>query len=181
MTPGPTTEGPAALVAKARGCLAHFGRYGTVRDLDAAIRLLGSATQAERRTGERAALYGELAEALLRRWLVRPLPEDLPEALEAAQNAISGGARAYLTLAQVLEAMAEEVSAGRLSTKLMPEWVWVQAARPVTTPTWWPPCCCRPPTAASRNSPVTRRRGTHRPLSCRRPRPPGSGCCDGWP
>ncbi len=124
---GVTTDGPAGLVAKARACLAHFAEYGTVRDLDAAIRLLGSATQAERRGTERAGLYGELADALLRRWLVRPLPEELPEALEAAQNAISGGPRAHLTLARILEVMAGEVSAGRLDTKLMPEWVWVQA------------------------------------------------------
>jgi tetratricopeptide (TPR) repeat protein len=123
-------EGPAGLVAQARVCLAHFGEYGTVRDLDAAIQLLGSATQAERRTGERAALYGELAEALLRRWLVRTLPEDLREALDAAQNAITGKPQAHLTLAQVLEAMADEVEAGRLSPRLVPEWVWVQAAEP---------------------------------------------------
>ncbi|GGZ31031.1 hypothetical protein GCM10010387_25980 [Streptomyces inusitatus] len=122
------SEGPAGLVARARACLAHFGEHGTVRDLDAAIRLLGSATQAERRTTERAGLYDELADALLRRWLVRPLPEDLPEALDAAQNAISGGPpRAHLTLARVLEALAEDVAGGRLSPKLVPEWAWMQA------------------------------------------------------
>ncbi|MET7620820.1 SAV_2336 N-terminal domain-related protein [Streptomyces sp. NPDC005408] len=121
-------DGPAGLVARARACLAHFGEYGTVRDLDEAIRLLGSATQAERRTAERAVLYGELASALLRRWLVRPLPEDLREALDAAQNALTGKPQAHLTLAQVLEAMADEVESGRLSTLLMPEWVRVQAA-----------------------------------------------------
>ncbi|MER5464519.1 SAV_2336 N-terminal domain-related protein [Streptomyces sp. NPDC002668] len=124
----PPGEGPSGLVAQARACLAHFGEYGTVRDLDAAIQLLGSATQAERRTTERAALYGELAEALLRRWLVRPLPEDLREALDAAQNAITGKPQAHLTLAQVLEAMADEVEAGRLSPQLIPEWVRVQTA-----------------------------------------------------
>ncbi|MET7711990.1 SAV_2336 N-terminal domain-related protein [Streptomyces sp. NPDC005407] len=121
-------QGPAGLLAQARACLAHFGEYGTVRDLDAAIRLLGSATQAERRTAERAVLYGELAEALLRRWLVRPLPEDLREALDAAQNALTGKPQAHLTLAHVLEAMADEVEEGRLSPGLMPEWVRVQAA-----------------------------------------------------
>ncbi|WP_328668322.1 SAV_2336 family protein [Streptomyces sp. NBC_00322] len=121
-------DGPAGLRAQARACLAHFGEYGTVRDLDEAIRLLGSATQAERRTAERAVLYGELADALLRRWLVRPLPEDLREALDAAQNALTGKPQAYLTLAQVLEAMADEVESGRLSTLLMPEWVRLQAA-----------------------------------------------------
>lgn len=105
-------DGPAGLRAQARACLAHFGEYGTVRDLDEAIRLLGSATQAERRTAERAVLYGELADALLRRWLVRPLPEDLREALDAAQNALTGKPQAYLTLAQVLEAMADEVESG---------------------------------------------------------------------
>ncbi|WP_405998547.1 SAV_2336 N-terminal domain-related protein [Streptomyces sp. NBC_00829] len=133
--PGPTVppgglpkEGAAGLASRARACLAHFGEYGTVRDLDEAIRLLGSAAQAERRTAERAVLYGELADALLRRWLVRPLPEDLREALDAAQNAISGGPRAQLTLAQVLEAMADEVESGRLSPALMPEWVRLQAS-----------------------------------------------------
>ncbi|MFI2208488.1 SAV_2336 N-terminal domain-related protein [Streptomyces sp. NPDC020141] len=127
--PGPLLrEGPAGLAARARACLDHYGEHGTVRDLDAAIGLLGTATQAERRTTERAALYDELADALLRRWLVRPLPEDLPEALDAAQNAISGGPpRAHLTLARVLEAMAEDVAAGRLSPKLVPEWAWMQA------------------------------------------------------
>ncbi|MFF4227855.1 SAV_2336 N-terminal domain-related protein [Streptomyces sp. NPDC001820] len=125
---GPPREGPAGLLAQARACLAHFGEYGTVRDLDAAIRLLGSAIQAERRSSERAVLYGELAEALLRRWLVRPLPEDLREALDAAQNALTGEPQANLTLARVLEAMADEVEEGRLSPELMPEWVRVQAA-----------------------------------------------------
>ncbi|MFF3453603.1 SAV_2336 N-terminal domain-related protein [Streptomyces sp. NPDC002730] len=126
--------GPAALVAQARACMAHFGEYGTVRDLDSAIQLLGSATQAERRATERAVLYGELAEALLRRWLVRPLPEDLREALDAAQNAITGQPQAHLTLAQVLEAMADEVEAGRLSPRLMPEWVRVQTAAEAHAP-----------------------------------------------
>ncbi|MQT04656.1 SAV_2336 N-terminal domain-related protein [Streptomyces jumonjinensis] len=123
----PPKEGTAGLVARARVCLTHFGEHGTVSDLDAAIGLLGSAAQAERRTTERAGLYEELADALLRRWLVRPLPEDLPEALDAAQNAISGGPpRAQLTLARILEAMAEEVAAGRLGAGLAPEWARVQ-------------------------------------------------------
>ncbi|MCM2388016.1 metallophosphoesterase, partial [Streptomyces sp. CWNU-1] len=125
---GLSKEGPAGLVAKARACLTHFGEHGTVRDLDTAIRLFGSATQEERRTTERATLYEELAQAQLRRWLVRPLPEDLAEALDAAQNAIADGPpRAHLTLARVLETMAGEVTAGRLDVKLVPEWVWVQA------------------------------------------------------
>ncbi|MEU5398382.1 SAV_2336 N-terminal domain-related protein [Streptomyces sp. NPDC005963] len=134
-TPPPSTvpdslthSGPAALVAKARAAYTHFGEHGTVRDLDTAIRLLGSATQEERRTTERAALFEELGEALLRRWLVRPLPEDLTAALDAAQNAISDGPpRAHLTLARVLHTMAEEVATGRLDTKLVPDWVWVQS------------------------------------------------------
>ncbi|MER6911643.1 SAV_2336 N-terminal domain-related protein [Streptomyces sp. NPDC000594] len=124
----PAREGPAGLLARARVCLAHYTEHGTVRDLDAAIALLGTAAQTERRATERAGLYEELAGALLRRWLVRPLPEDLPEALDAAQNAIAGGPpRGHLTLARVLEAMADEVTSERLPTKLVPEWAWVQA------------------------------------------------------
>ncbi|MFE7134131.1 SAV_2336 N-terminal domain-related protein [Streptomyces sp. NPDC057638] len=125
----PPKDGPGGLAAQARACLDHFGEHGTVRDLDTAVRLLSAATQTERRTTARAGLYEELAEALLRRWLVRPLPEDLPEALEAAQNAISGGPpKAQLTLARVLELMADEVAAGRLHPKLVPEWAGLQAA-----------------------------------------------------
>ncbi|MEU5973250.1 SAV_2336 N-terminal domain-related protein [Streptomyces sp. NPDC047315] len=124
---GTPEDGPAGLAAQARACLDHFGEHGTVRDLDTAIRLLGSATRAERRTAARAALYGELADSLLRRWFLRPVPEDLPEALDAAQNAIAGTSEAHLTLARLLEIMAEEVAAGRLSTKLLPDWVAVRA------------------------------------------------------
>ncbi|MEU9606215.1 SAV_2336 N-terminal domain-related protein [Streptomyces sp. NPDC048057] len=124
---GTPEDGPAGLAAQARTCLDHFGEHGTVRDLDTAIRLLGSATRAERRAAARAALYGELADALLRRWFLRPVPEDLPEALDAAQNAIAGASEAHLTLGRLLEIMAEEVAAGRLSTKLLPDWVAVRA------------------------------------------------------
>ncbi|MEU3603225.1 SAV_2336 N-terminal domain-related protein [Streptomyces sp. NPDC006798] len=123
-----TTEGPDGLAARARACLDHFGEYGTVRELDTAIRLLGSATHAERRPARRAALSGELAEALLRRWYLRPVPEDLPEALDAAQNALTDALDGHLTLARVLEIMADEVVAGRLSAKLLPEWVAVRSA-----------------------------------------------------
>ncbi|MFI1829023.1 SAV_2336 N-terminal domain-related protein [Streptomyces sp. NPDC020412] len=124
---GTPEEGPTGLAAQARACLDHFGAHGTVRDLDTAIRLLGSATRVERRAAARAALYGELADALLRRWFLRPVPEDLPEALDAAQNAIAGSSEAHLTLARLLEIMAEEVASGRLSTKLLPDWVAVRA------------------------------------------------------
>ncbi|GLF94610.1 SAV_2336 N-terminal domain-related protein [Streptomyces yaizuensis] len=121
-------EGTASLRARARACLAHYAEHGTVRDLDAAIALLHAAAQTERDPTARAGLYEELAAALLRRWLVRPLPEDLPEALDAAQNAIAGGPpRAHLTLARVLESMADEVVSERLPTKLVPEWAWLQA------------------------------------------------------
>ncbi|MEU5162462.1 SAV_2336 N-terminal domain-related protein [Streptomyces sp. NPDC020875] len=122
------TEGPDGLAARARACLDHFREHGTVRELDTAIRLLGSATHAERRPARRAALSGELAEALLRRWYLRPVPEDLPEALEAAQNALTEALDGHLTLARVLEIMADEVVAGRLGAKLLPEWVAVRSA-----------------------------------------------------
>ncbi|MEW1545240.1 SAV_2336 N-terminal domain-related protein [Streptomyces tsukubensis] len=121
-------EGSGGLAARARACLDHFGEHGTVPDLDTGIRLLGSAARAERHPARRAALYGELAEALLRRWYLRPVPEDLPEALDAAQNAVTGPPTAQLTLAGVLEITAGEVSAGRLSAKLLPEWVAVRCA-----------------------------------------------------
>lgn len=67
----------------------------------------------ERRITERAYLYGELAQALLLRWELRRLGEDLGEALSAVENALPHERRAHLTLARILEAMADEAESGR--------------------------------------------------------------------
>ncbi|MEV6552555.1 SAV_2336 N-terminal domain-related protein [Streptomyces sp. NPDC051597] len=111
--PGGGGAGPRELSDRARDCLDRFRSYGTVRDLDMGVQLLGAAVRAEKRVAERAFLYGELAQALLLRWELRRLGEDLGEALSAVENALPHERRAHLTLARVLEAMADEAESGR--------------------------------------------------------------------
>ncbi|GGP53424.1 SAV_2336 N-terminal domain-related protein [Streptomyces melanogenes] len=110
---GADGPGPRELSERARDCLDRFGAYGTVRDLDMGVQLLGAAVRGERRAAERAYLYGELAKALLLRWELRRLGEDLGEALAAVENALPHERRAHLTLARILEAMADEAESGR--------------------------------------------------------------------
>ncbi|MFI1099152.1 SAV_2336 N-terminal domain-related protein [Streptomyces melanogenes] len=105
--------GSRELSERARDCLDRFRSYGTVRDLDMGVQLLAAAVRGERRIAERAYLYGELAQALLLRWELRRLGEDLGEALNAVENALPHERRAHLTLARILEAMADEAESGR--------------------------------------------------------------------
>ncbi|WP_371654669.1 MULTISPECIES: SAV_2336 N-terminal domain-related protein [unclassified Streptomyces] len=110
---GADGAGPRELSDRARDCLDRFRSYGTVRDLDMGVQLLSAAVRGERRVAERAYLYGELAQALLLRWELRRLGEDLGEALSAVENALPHERRAHLTLARILEAMADEAESGR--------------------------------------------------------------------
>ncbi|OAR21999.1 hypothetical protein A8W25_28030, partial [Streptomyces sp. ERV7] len=105
--------GPRELSERAHDCLDRFRSYGTVRDLDMGVQLLGAAVRGEERIAERAYLYGELAQALLLRWELRRLGEDLGEALSAVEKALPHERRAHLTLARILEAMADEAESGR--------------------------------------------------------------------
>ncbi|PKV87809.1 SAV_2336 N-terminal domain-related protein [Streptomyces sp. TLI_146] len=110
---GADGAGSRELSERARDCLDRFRSYGTVRDLDMGVQLLAAAVRGERRIAERAYLYGELAQALLLRWELRRLGEDLGEALNAVENALPHERRAHLTLARILEAMADEAESGR--------------------------------------------------------------------
>ncbi|MFG2147803.1 SAV_2336 N-terminal domain-related protein [Streptomyces sp. NPDC048696] len=116
--PDPVVEpragaGPGELSLRAQECLARFRAYGTVRDLDMGVQLLTAAVRGERRVFERAYLSGELARALLLRWELRRLGEDLGAALSAVENALPHERPAHLTLARILEAMADEAESGR--------------------------------------------------------------------
>ncbi|MGP9018621.1 SAV_2336 N-terminal domain-related protein [Streptomyces sp. BR1] len=105
--------GPAELSLRAQDCLARFRAYGTVRDLDMGVQLLTAAVRGERRVAERAYFSSELARALLLRWELRRLGEDLGAALSAVENALPHERPAHLTLARILEAMADEAESGR--------------------------------------------------------------------
>ncbi|MFD9795472.1 SAV_2336 N-terminal domain-related protein [Streptomyces sp. NPDC059070] len=107
---------PRELAERARDCLDRFRSYGTVRDLDMGVQLLSAAVSGEQRVPQRAQLYGELAAALLLRWELRRLTEDLGAALSAVENALPHARHAHLTLAGVLEAMADEAESGRAGT-----------------------------------------------------------------
>ncbi|MEV5141019.1 SAV_2336 N-terminal domain-related protein [Streptomyces syringium] len=114
---------PAAdLAAQAHDHLDRFRRLGILHHLDAAVRALGAAVRTERVPAARAGYCAELADALATRWSFRPLVEDLREALYAAEGAVPLVPSARLTLARVLERMADEAVAGRIDRRLLPAW-----------------------------------------------------------
>ncbi|MFF8866213.1 SAV_2336 N-terminal domain-related protein [Streptomyces sp. NPDC015139] len=115
---------PASVLAdRARDHLDDFRRLGAMRHLDAALRELRDAVRAEPEPTTRAGYHAELAEILLTRWSIQPIAEHLREALYAAQEAVPLVPSAYQALARVLELMADEAVAGRLSRELLPPWV----------------------------------------------------------
>ncbi|MFF7977191.1 SAV_2336 N-terminal domain-related protein [Streptomyces sp. NPDC007905] len=115
---------PASVLAdRARDHIDDFRRLGAMRHLDAALRELRDAVRAESDPTVRADYHAELAEILLTRWSIQPIAEHLREALYAAQEAVPLVPSASVALARVLELMADEAVAGRLSRQLLPPWV----------------------------------------------------------
>ncbi|MCX4723804.1 SAV_2336 N-terminal domain-related protein [Streptomyces sp. NBC_01306] len=108
--PGPGT--PGELTAQADEFIQRYERFGGVRDLDSAIGLLRLAAAGERRRESVPARRAELSRALLLRWRLRALDEDLAEAWESAKS--SDGFAA----AEVLHAMAVAADEGQLGQEL---------------------------------------------------------------
>ncbi|WP_435372479.1 SAV_2336 N-terminal domain-related protein [Streptomyces ficellus] len=132
LTPPPATTGaadPADLAARARESLARFRAQGTARDLDAGVQLLTDAARVAPARAEQAALYAELAHALLERWGARALGEDLRDALAAAERAVPDQPGAYGTLAQVLRHMERQVQAAGAGSDAVPDRFREEAAR----------------------------------------------------
>ncbi|MFP1626649.1 SAV_2336 N-terminal domain-related protein [Streptomyces sp. 5K101] len=117
---GTPQAGPGDLADRARERLARFREQGTARDLDRGVELLAGAVRTERRSTARALLNAELADALLERWDVRRLGEDLKDALAAAEAAASALRSAHRTVADVLLMTADEVSAAGPDTDTVP-------------------------------------------------------------
>ncbi|GHE04780.1 SAV_2336 N-terminal domain-related protein [Streptomyces alanosinicus] len=87
-------QGGAELLEQGRQALARFNGEGLTRELDAAVACLRQSVVAARSESERAAAREELASALLTRWRVRRVGEDLREAWEAIdQRAVTAHGR----------------------------------------------------------------------------------------
>ncbi|WP_328331358.1 MULTISPECIES: SAV_2336 N-terminal domain-related protein [unclassified Streptomyces] len=110
--PPPDPGTPGELAARAGEFARRYERYGGVRDLDSAIGLLRLAAAGERRGDSLPARRAELSRALLLRWRLRALDEDLAEAWESAKS--SDGFAA----AEVLYAMAVAADEGQLGQEL---------------------------------------------------------------
>ncbi|MFF8844629.1 SAV_2336 N-terminal domain-related protein [Streptomyces sp. NPDC015127] len=113
--------GPGDLADRARARLARFRDQGTARDLDWGVELLTGAVRSERRAAPRALLNAELAGALLERWQVRRLGEDLKDALAAAEAAAEEVPSAHRTVADVLLTAADEVRAAGADSDAVPD------------------------------------------------------------
>ncbi|NDZ82879.1 hypothetical protein G3I19_31000, partial [Streptomyces sp. SID10853] len=104
--PAPGT--PDELGARAADFIRRYERYGGARDLDSAVGLLRLAVEGERRREMLPGRRAELSRALLLRWRLRALDEDLAAAWEAVG---SGGGFAA---AEVLYTMAVAAGNGDL-------------------------------------------------------------------
>jgi tetratricopeptide (TPR) repeat protein len=78
------------LVGKGRAAFERYEREGLTRELDAAVGYFEEALSYARTTRGRDRAAEELADALLARWRVRRVGEDLRDALTAAQRAATG-------------------------------------------------------------------------------------------
>ncbi|WP_405588916.1 SAV_2336 N-terminal domain-related protein [Streptomyces sp. NBC_01092] len=103
-----------------RQAFARFNGEGLTRELDAAVELLRQAVTVARTGGGQAAAGAELAHALLTRWRVRRVGEDLLQAWEAVDGR-APTARGRLVLGLVSWTQAQEVRAGGVGFDGIPE------------------------------------------------------------
>ncbi|MFF9278701.1 SAV_2336 N-terminal domain-related protein [Streptomyces griseosporeus] len=100
-------ESAGELLERGRRAFARFDGDGLTRELDAAVGYLRQAVALARTDDDRAAACEELAGALLARWRVRRVGEDLREAWEAVEG--GAGGRARLLRGVLCWAQAEQV------------------------------------------------------------------------
>ncbi|MGW1049656.1 SAV_2336 N-terminal domain-related protein [Streptomyces sp. NPDC002521] len=98
---------PGELLELGRRALARFHEEGLTRELDAAVGYFGMAATDDRPDTERDSALEDLADALLTRWRVRRVGDDLREAWEAVEQASSDSGR--LVRGLVCWAQAQEV------------------------------------------------------------------------
>ncbi|KUL30366.1 tetratricopeptide repeat protein [Streptomyces regalis] len=104
-------QSASELLRLGRQALARFNGEGLTRELDAAVGCLRQSVVVARSDSERALAGEELAAALLSRWRVRRVGEDLREAWEAIDGqAVT--ARGQLVRGLVCWAQAQEVRVG---------------------------------------------------------------------
>ncbi|WP_210585812.1 SAV_2336 N-terminal domain-related protein [Streptomyces sp. GESEQ-35] len=108
-TPPELTAGD--LLGNGREAIERYGREGLTRELDAAVGYLRLAAGIAGSGEERAAAGEELANALLARWRVRGVGEDLRDAWEAIAESESGSARGRLLRGLICGEIAGQVSA----------------------------------------------------------------------
>ncbi|MCC5478987.1 SAV_2336 N-terminal domain-related protein [Streptomyces barringtoniae] len=80
---------PVDLLELGRRALARFHEEGLTRELDAAVGYFGVAATEARSDTERVSAHEDLADALLTRWRVRRVGDDLREAWEAVEDTSS--------------------------------------------------------------------------------------------
>ncbi|MBD0843551.1 SAV_2336 N-terminal domain-related protein [Streptomyces sp. TRM68416] len=117
----------AELLELGRRALARFHGEGLARELDAAVGYFQQALASARSDWEGNTASEELADALLTRWRVRRVGDDLGEAWEVVQGVFS--ARGRLVLGGVSWAQAQEVRAAGIDFDGIPESLRVWARR----------------------------------------------------
>ncbi|GEC07488.1 hypothetical protein SSP24_51430 [Streptomyces spinoverrucosus] len=108
------------LLGKGREAIGRFEGEGLTRELDAAVRYLQQALEMSAPDRERLSAAEELANALLVRWRVRRVGDDLRDAWEAIRDPDRHGAPGSLTRGLVCWALAGEVSGRGLDFEGVP-------------------------------------------------------------
>ncbi|MFI9614595.1 SAV_2336 N-terminal domain-related protein [Streptomyces sp. NPDC052023] len=110
----------AELLGRGRKAIGRFEGEGLTRELDAAIRYLHQAVEASAQAPERLSAAEELANALLVRWRVRRVGDDLRDAWEAIRAPDRLGAPGSLTRGLVCWALAGELGGRGLDFEGVP-------------------------------------------------------------
>ncbi|WP_165396592.1 SAV_2336 N-terminal domain-related protein, partial [Streptomyces sp. F001] len=113
--------GAQELVDKGREAIGRFEEEGLTRELDAAVRYLQQAVEVSRTGAERESASVELADALLTRWRVKGVGEDLRDAWEAVGEPEEVGARGRLVRGLVCWVLAGELSSRGLDFEGIPD------------------------------------------------------------
>ncbi|MFJ4469138.1 SAV_2336 N-terminal domain-related protein [Streptomyces sp. NPDC089424] len=128
--PGRPELSAGELLGKGKEAMARFEGEGLTRALDAAVRYLQQALEVSAPDPERLSAAEELANALLVRWRVRRVGDDLRDAWEVIRDPDRFGASGSLTRGLVCWALARELSGSAVDFEGVPAAlrVWARGA-----------------------------------------------------